>query len=637
MKAISSGLKTLLNSNQALLSCNLYTITLANGTVLRYTDAPQDILIGTGTGLTAQQNAANAAALADIAAGGTDFYAEIGPASGSLLWNNGGVGYGGGTVVASTAVAYASVTKTLTACCALTAFGGTISATNYKLLCMTAGRDLMQGQHCSTAGTETVHSCAITPHGPGPLSGVLYNAYNPAHDGEFSYDSGGWQYLGDTVLGWTLDNATALANVYIAQFSLTAGTLACTSPMPAGGARSTGNVLRKIAQQICTGTGGGAAMKAHQQDTSFVPVVATNVNNGSSPGVFTSPAPVNEPMHYKSGLWIRDLNGDYYMAGSAGTVVWIKSDFSMYGMVVRNGGNIDGALSMQTMWKIQAAFETGGNTYRAAVEGSTTPLMSRGQIKLELGLQAGSLEVDMAYTQNTLILGMTPGAFANAGGLDYATVQIDKLITDDFDDTSNGVVNLWTGVVSDVKVDGGKVAMTVSAQTVYLQSAFPRNYALPHCNHALFDAGCTLSKASYAVNDAVDSATSTTVTAASLTQASGYFAQGYIVFTSGALNGLQRFVKSFASGVLTLLYPMPSNPAPGDTFTVYPGCDKTQNTCSTKFSNLAHFRGYPYVPTPEVLELGQAGAGPADTSGSGAGITGTGRGVGGQTANFKQQ
>ena len=44
---------------------------------------------------------------------------------------------------------------------------------------------------------------------------------------------------------------------------------------------------------------------------------------------------------------------------------------------------------------------------------------------------------------------------------------------------------------------------------------------------------------------------------------------------------------------------MPVAPGIGDTFTAYPGCDKLQNTCNTKFTNIAHYRGYNYVPPPE--------------------------------------
>jgi hypothetical protein len=41
--------------------------------------------------------------------------------------------------------------------------------------------------------------------------------------------------------------------------------------------------------------------------------------------------------------------------------------------------------------------------------------------------------------------------------------------------------------------------------------------------------------------------------------------------------------------------------ASGATFTVRAGCDKTQGTCTTKFSNLARFRGMPYIPVAETV------------------------------------
>lgn len=285
----------------------------------------------------------------------------------------------------------------------------------------------------------------------------------------------------------------------------------------------------------------------------------------------------------------------------------------------------------------------GGNTYLHASETNTVPGFQRGPIKLALGLQVESLAVDILYAAATRIQSLTPGAFANAGGFDGARVKVDKFLTTSLATTTNGTVNLFTGTVSDVSAGSGKVSLNVSSDLVYLNAAFPRNYFLPQCNHALFDAGCTLSKATYAVAATTTSGTATTITDTSLAQAAGYFALGYVVITSGVNAGLTRTVKSFASGVLTLLYPLPSPCAAGDTFTAYPGCDKTQNTCSTTFGNLAHFRGFPFVPTPEVIELGTNSSPPNDNAGGGAGLGGggggggIGRGPGGQNGRFLQQ
>lgn len=280
----------------------------------------------------------------------------------------------------------------------------------------------------------------------------------------------------------------------------------------------------------------------------------------------------------------------------------------------------------------------GGNTYVAA-QLDSAPGFARGAIKLALGLQVESVEVDMLYDGNTRILSQTPGAFANAGGFDGARIQIDKFLTPSLTDATRGIVNLFTGTVSDISAGSNKVALNVASDLMYLNAAFPTNYFLPQCNHALFDAGCTLAKASYAVAATVTSSTAKDVTASALAQPSGYFALGYIVITSGVNNGLVRTVKAYASGDFTLLYPLPQACAPGDTFTAYPGCDKTQNTCSATFNNLTHFRGFPYVPTPEVIELGQNNSAPGDTSGAGAGIGpgGVGRGSGGTAGTFKQQ
>jgi len=45
---------------------------------------------------------------------------------------------------------------------------------------------------------------------------------------------------------------------------------------------------------------------------------------------------------------------------------------------------------------------------------------------------------------------------------------------------------------------------------------------------------------------------------------------------------------------------LPFAPAEGDTFNVAFGCDHTQATCQSKFNNLINFRGFPYVPPPQL-------------------------------------
>ena len=286
----------------------------------------------------------------------------------------------------------------------------------------------------------------------------------------------------------------------------------------------------------------------------------------------------------------------------------------------------------------------GGNTYAAALLDSA-PGFHRGQWRCSRGLNADDLEVDILYDATTRILGLTPAAFAAAGGFDLARIQVDKAMAPDWSNpVVNGVVNVFTGIVAETKSGDSKVALTVNSMTVLLNAAFPRNYFLPQCNHALFDGGCGLAKTSYAVSGTVSSTGGAPAVGAfnsSCTQADGWFALGSVVWTSGVNAGLTSVVKTYANanGAFALIYPLPAIPAVGDTFTAYPGCDKTQTTCTSKFGNAAKFRGFPYVPTPETLEVGGTGSQPPTPTGGmgGAGIPHIGRGPGGLAGNFKQQ
>ena len=311
-----------------------------------------------------------------------------------------------------------------------------------------------------------------------------------------------------------------------------------------------------------------------------------------------------------------------------------------------------------------------GNTYLAANLDSQ-PGFQRGQLKTSIGLNADSLDIDVLYDTNTRINNMTPAAFALAGGFDNALVTVSKLLSvpgsavsqplldqsgaDLYDQSgialldqgaaggwisvAAGTVNLFTGIVAEVQADSGVVKLTVNSLLRLLNTAFPRNYFLPQCNHALFDAGCTLLASNFAVAGTVAGVSNTlTYFGSGLTNAAGYFALGYVVWLTGANAGLRSFVKSYdGAGNFTLPYPLDSIPAVGDTFTAYPGCDKLQATCTAKFNNLANFRGFPYVPTPETLELGP-GASPQRIGGlGGAGGSHLGVGPGGTNIKFASQ
>ena len=97
------------------------------------------------------------------------------------------------------------------------------------------------------------------------------------------------------------------------------------------------------------------------------------------------------------------------------------------------------------------------------------------------------------------------------------------------------------------------------------------------------------------------SASGSTASVINWSGANANYQQGSITFTSGVNAGVTANVNAWRPALRsTLGYPLQSPPAPGDTFTVYYGCDHTPGTCQSKFNNLANFRGFPYVPPPQM-------------------------------------
>ncbi|MCV0396196.1 MAG: DUF2163 domain-containing protein [Rhizobiaceae bacterium] len=83
------------------------------------------------------------------------------------------------------------------------------------------------------------------------------------------------------------------------------------------------------------------------------------------------------------------------------------------------------------------------------------------------------------------------------------------------------------------------------------------------------------------------------------TFAAGWFASGFVTFTSGARSGSVFAVTGHAvanDGAELSLWSAPDGVEAGDGFSVVAGCDKRFETCRTKFDNVLNFRGFPQLP-----------------------------------------
>lgn len=87
--------------------------------------------------------------------------------------------------------------------------------------------------------------------------------------------------------------------------------------------------------------------------------------------------------------------------------------------------------------------------------------------------------------------------------------------------------------------------------------------------------------------------------------AAGWFAHGTVEWTSGANAGRRAEVLAHdlvdGLAILTLLEAPVRPVAEGDGFIARAGCDKRVATCSTKFGNVANFRGFPHIPGQDTI------------------------------------
>lgn len=231
---------------------------------------------------------------------------------------------------------------------------------------------------------------------------------------------------------------------------------------------------------------------------------------------------------------------------------------------------------------------------------SDGPIISRSRVRTLVGIEVDSLDLSIAAAITDTFMGVPILQVAHNGGLDGARLRLERVFMASPGDTSAGTLLLFEGRVSDVQVSRSEAKLTVKSDLELLNIKLPRNLYQPGCLHTLFDAGCGLIKSAWGVAGTVSAGSTVGSINCSLANAAGYFDAGTITYSSGPNAGVTRTIKRYTPGNVALSLPLKAVPVAGDAFLAYPGCDKAQATCTNKFSNLANFRGFPYVPIPET-------------------------------------
>ena len=239
-------------------------------------------------------------------------------------------------------------------------------------------------------------------------------------------------------------------------------------------------------------------------------------------------------------------------------------------------------------------------TYNGTTFSATGPLVQGLKYKGSVGLEVDKQQIIIAARPTDLISGNPVLNAIREGAFDGATVQRDRVFLTAIGGSVIGGVTMFHGRVSTVdNVGRTQAQITVASDLVILDYDMPRNIYSPTCVHTLYDSGCGVIRGTYSASGTVGAGSTVSLINTSLA-AAGH-AQGSILFTSGANSNVRATVKSVAAGAsLTLMYPLPSPPAAGDAFTVAFGCDHTRGACQGRFNNLTNFRGFPFVPPPQI-------------------------------------
>jgi len=219
--------------------------------------------------------------------------------------------------------------------------------------------------------------------------------------------------------------------------------------------------------------------------------------------------------------------------------------------------------------------------------------------KASCGVNVDSQQVTL-FARATDTIGGIPFLQAMQQGLlDGAEVQREKVFFSNWTSPIGSVI-LFKGRVSKIDSIGRTSAqITVSSDLVLLDIDMPRNVYQADCQHVLYDAQCGLAAGTFSTAGAVGAGS--TQNAVVWSAATADYQQGTIAFTSGANTGADVTIKAVSNGTLILSYPLPYAPASGDTFVASYGCDHTMNTCKARFNNLNQFRGFPFVPPPQIM------------------------------------
>ena len=156
----------------------------------------------------------------------------------------------------------------------------------------------------------------------------------------------------------------------------------------------------------------------------------------------------------------------------------------------------------------------------------------------------------------------------------------------------------WKGRLAAVKPSKSQITLVFESVYTSIKSSILTQSYQRSCRHMLYGQyGCKVLKDDYAVSIEAFGMSGYVITLAEAPPGDADYFVGGIASYNGGMRGIMNH--SGSQITVNDVWPtLKSDIADGlsPILTLYPGCDRTMETCQSKFANLENFGGFPYIP-----------------------------------------
>lgn len=197
------------------------------------------------------------------------------------------------------------------------------------------------------------------------------------------------------------------------------------------------------------------------------------------------------------------------------------------------------------------------------------------------------------------------------GLFDGATVEVYLVSWDS--DTLSGTKRIGKGIIGDTTQGGSGYKAQVLTISAKLSQTPLIDVFSPSCRYTLGQGLCPVNLTSYQYSGTVTAVLPRSSLSrvrnrqffdSGITQSNGYYSLGKILWLTGANAGITAEVKDYfsANDLISLWEPMPFEIQNGDTYIMTPGCNKSFDDHTVKFSLTADtYGGQPDLPGNDYL------------------------------------